>query len=467
MTKGNVAARVKKTQSLYVGLLIAIISAIFAGVIVYVLLRFGSSFIIGRYFADDDSKRGRIEAYVDDLRHFVDENVSTSSDTDVIEKWVQRNRYVYLLIYKEGELFFSSDKENGEQQLPAPGSGGITIDYPDTEELMKYAEENGQHLLTLGDGTPLFASVAEFTEYLYYDLANLFSLLSAMVALSAVIINYFRRVIVRIKHLAAQVTVVSGGDMESPIVAEGYDEISKLSQDVDNMRASILEKVRREREARDANTELITSMSHDIRTPLTVLLGYIDVMKSYTNDEIMQTYVAASEKTAMRLKQLSDDMFKYSLAFGNPEENMSLETYDAVTLSEQMISEHILLLEENGYTVEVLTEGLAIDENTMVYTDAQYLMRIIDNIFSNLYKYADKDEKIVISISNDDKHLRLEFRNKIGRGNVAVESNGIGLKTCSRLAEYVADEFSYEESCDDFCVRLALGLSNEKDNGQK
>ena len=462
MTNAKEIVKVKKTQSLYVGLLLAIVSAMVIAGMVYIVLRFGSNLVINRYLASEESKKERIEDYVEDLQEFVDKNVATSAETDVIEDWIRRNRYVYLLVYKEGELFFSSDSDKNEP-IPPLGSGGITVEYPDREELIKYAEENGQHLITLGDGTPLFASVAEYTEYLYYDLSNLFCLAVAMVVLSIVIINYFRQVIARIKRLAVQVTAVSGGDMNSPIVAEGDDEISKLSRDVDNMRTSILENLRREREARDANTELITSMSHDIRTPLTVLLGYIDVMKSYTNDEIMQTYVAASEKTAMRLKQLSDDMFKYSIAFGNPEENMKLELYDAETLIGQMFSEHILLLMENGYSVETVGGELSLREGAAVYTDAEYLMRIVDNIFSNIYKYADIDEKISVGLKASEKTLSILIKNKIKKNKEDVESNGIGLKTWARLAEYVAEDFYTEATKDEFTVRLTLKLTDKKD----
>ena len=95
----------------------------------------------------------------------------------------------------------------------------------------------------------------------------------------------------------------------------------------------------------------------------------------------------------------------------------------------------------------------------MLYTDAQYLMRIVDNIFSNIYKYAQKEEKISIEIRADSSLLYVSIRNKIKKNKEDVESNGIGLKTCQRLAEYVLDSFSYEESCDEFCVRLTVKLA--------
>ena len=77
---------------------------------------------------------------------------------------------------------------------------------------------------------------------------------------------------------------VADGDTGHHVNMEGYDEITALSRSVEQMRVSILAKIESERKAIEANSELITSMSHDIRTPLTVLLGYIDMMKERSED---------------------------------------------------------------------------------------------------------------------------------------------------------------------------------------
>ena len=450
---------VKRRRSLYLGMMITIlIGAMMAGGI-YLVARFFTDFIIDNYYADASSKINREADYVEDLQKFVTENNMSSEDHAKIGDWVLRNRYVYLMIYKDSELIFSSDMVDPDDETPNIGqgtSGGITVEYPKREELIEYAEKNGLYPIATSDGM-LFASVAEFTEYLYYDIANLASLGLAVIVMALFIINYFRRVIDRIKRLAADVTVVSDGNMNHAILSEGYDEISKLSSDVEQMRTSILENLARERKIMDANNELITSISHDIRTPLTVLLGYIDVMKDRAEgDEVMSGYLAASEKTAMRLKNLSDDMFKYSLAFGTPEEGVRLEEYDAATLLDQMLSEHVLLLGEQGYRVEYDTARLASLDGATVRTDAQYLMRIVDNIFSNLTKYADKNERIRISVSEFGGLIELTVINRVAKDIDKVESTGIGLKTCARLAEIIADGFEYIKGEDSFCVTLTL-----------
>jgi signal transduction histidine kinase len=252
------------------------------------------------------------------------------------------------------------------------------------------------------------------------------------------------------------------------IVSGGYDEISRLSVNVENMRKSILYNLEKEREARDANTELITAMSHDVRTPLTVLLGYLEMMRAEAEEGgVMQEYIDASERTAMRLKQLSDDMFKNSLAFGNTEEGIDLEEYDAKMLLEQLLSEHILLMRENGYKLTYETVGEELCEGDVILTDAPNLMRIIDNVFSNIYKYADLAEEVRMSLETEGDILRFTCSNTPLCDTSKAESNGIGLKTCKRLARFVANDFSYGMVGDKFVTVLSLNIKRHGENTER
>jgi signal transduction histidine kinase len=182
-------------------------------------------------------------------------------------------------------------------------------------------------------------------------------------------------------------------------------------------------------------------------------------MKSYDGtDEVLRGYVAASENTAMRLKHLSDDMFKYSLAFGGSEGGVKLEEYDATTLFEQLLAEHILLMNENGFNMSLDFDEALRDGEYSVYTDAPNLMRIIDNLFSNLTKYADKTYPVTLSVKLNGYSLTVECKNRISRNADAAESNGIGLKTCKRLASLVAEGFEYSDDGEYFTTKLSLKL---------
>ena len=258
----------------------------------------------------------------------------------------------------------------------------------------------------MADGIPLLVSLVDYTEYFYYDIMNIVALASAAIVLIIIIMFYFNSITGRITRLAKDVAVVAAGDMDHSVGSKkrSRDEISMLADNVENMRCSMVERISKEREAINANNELITSMSHDIRTPLTVLLGYIDIMKMYSEDRTMHEYLGAAEHTTLRLKEMSDDMFNYFLVFGGEDKIADIEEYDLYTLFEQLISEKVTLMRELGYEVDIsgnetYPKGA---ERPTVLTDAQKLMRIFENVFSNLMKYADKTSPVSISIPQSD-----------------------------------------------------------------
>ena len=455
-------------------------------------------------YNSEESRKERYEEYVADLQSFVDKNKLSSHDTSEILRWVSENRNIHLFIYKNDVLFFDSSlmkpngppasdgtdsgtdesegvgeeedgvldtegtkpKDDGEEKDKENENGsvggGLTIQYPTREEIIAAAKNNGQMPLEMSDGS-LLVSIADFTEYIYYDAANIVTIAVGVTVLTIFLMLYFQNILSKISGLAKDVTKVYEVDMNTPIrTRKGDNELAQLTRNVEQMRSSMMLSLEKEKEAISANTELITSMSHDIRTPLTVLLGYLDIMKESTDDANMQEYLKASEVTAMRLKDLSDDMFRYFLVFGGKSIEADLVEYNAKTLIDQLLSEHILLLRERGYSV-VFESGLK-DDDTRVLTDAPKIMRVVDNIFSNIYKYADVNCDITIKTEIKDKYLSVCVLNKISKSRDGAESNGVGLKTCKRLCEALSARFEYtaeSESEGEFSVRIDLPIANE------
>ena len=589
--------------SLYLGLLKNIVIGMVAAVLAFFIVRVVSYYYINTRYLSDENRQKRRAEYLQSLQNYAEAENISSDDTEKLAAWSREHPYVYLLIYKDDLLFFTSDMEpekpstdkgedkdeesgnkdepgdggdeneapgddeegktdgkdeekgedsdtaqDGEEKEPGedneekpdepsddnepdeptdknetdePSEGDAesepsdgenteeddgenkddtpTDDKPDSEdkkpdsedkkpdstdkkpssgitlgalglgsfeenrknreELIAEARANGFYPIELDDGT-LMAALTDHSQELYFSIADAASFALAVISLAVILLVYMGKIIAKIKRLETDVTVVSGYDMNHRIVCEGNDEITRLSRNVENMRNSMVDNLRREREARAANTELVTSISHDIRTPLTVLLGYIDMMKSRAEgDEVMGAYIAASESTAMRLKTLSDDMFKYALTFGETEKGITLEEYDAATLLAQLLEEHIVLLSESGYTVDMsLADGGAFSEGEKIVTDAQNLMRIVDNVFSNIYKYADKDSPIGISTEKNRSSVRLIFKNRVAENTEGAESNRIGLKTCARLASFVAGGFDASGDGEFFTVSIDLKL---------
>jgi signal transduction histidine kinase len=447
--------------SLYFGLIGAIIIGIFFATLVFVAARAMTDYYINSVYLDDAHRVAREELLLEDLQSFIDERGITGEDAkEELEEWITDNRYVYLSVRLDEDLIFSSITDKPPVSEGEESEGGGVFSKPDANEILKIAESLDLKTISDADGESLHVQIYDYSEYFQRDILSVISFVISMIVLGAVVVEHFGRLIARINRLQYDVNEVSRGHLDHPIVATGFDELTKLSYDVENMRSAMLDNIEKEREALQMNTELITSMSHDIRTPLTVLMGYVDIMKSDLPPEEMREYVLASEKTVQRLKQLSDDMFKYFRAFGKGAEGITMEEYNASTLFEQLLTEHVFLLGESGYQVDYNIDEL-MDGKSIVKTDAPHMMRVMDNIFSNLYKYADIEKEVSVKGRREGDLAVFEFKNYVAE-NKGAESSKVGLKTCKRLASYIMNSFDWGEDEGVFTLTLSLKLYDEE-----
>ena len=459
MTEYKEQSNIPKQRSLYVGLLYNIARGLIFAIVGWLLVMITSYYFIAVNYTTPERQTERHADYIVDLQSFVNENNIDEENSVEIADWVRKNPYVYLIIYYDN----ASAQESGSTK-PSEFTGSRIDESIDRAALVEAAVSRGYNRLRLADDTQVTVALAEYTENLYYATFNVISVVTAMLIFTMSLVQYIRVIIDRIKRFESDVTIVSEIDMGYQIVSEGEDEISTLSGKVEQMRQRMLSHIKSEQEARETNAELLSSISHDIRTPLTVLMGYIEMMKEHgEQDELMTSYISATESTALRLKQLSDDMFRFSLAFGDVEKLVNLEEYDARTLFEQLFAEHFVLMREMGYDIRLERVSEELKEGSIIRTDAPNLMRIVDNVFSNLRKYADKDKPIVFSYEVRGDRLIFECKNSILVNDEKAESHGIGLKTCKRLGSLIADKFEYAVEGDLFISRLYVPLRNNKE----
>ena len=442
--------------------------------------------INNRYLAEEKAQK-RIVEVKDDLQAYVTENNLSSGDIDKMSEWAKDKKYLYVLIYKDDELLFetgghgegsgeSKENANGGTGNPATDgntdasgnesekqdnnyySTGITVKTPAREELIASAVEGGSHKIVTSDGT-LIVCMADYTEYLYYDIFNIVSFILGFGGFFVVMWLYFFEITKKITRLGREVTAVADGEVTRQITADGEDEITRLCADVEYMRISMLENIEKEHAALESNKELITAMSHDIRTPLTVLLGYLDIMKSNSPDPDMMQYIDASERTALRLKKMSDDMFGYFLVYGGGIE-VAVEECEARVLVDQMLSGHVFLLREQGYDIEFNFESEANDflEDVTVVTDPPQLMRIVENLFSNIMKYADREKPVTIGLSVQTDEMTIKIVNFVTPNPDPAQKNGIGLRSCKKLAKAMDVTFTSEEVDGVFTTVLSIPI---------
>lgn len=275
-----------------------------------------------------------------------------------------------------------------------------------------------------------------------------------------IIIVYFGREVSRIRRLTEEVIKVSNDDMTGTITTKGSDEICLLASNVDSMRNTLIDQLSREKEAWQANSDLVTAMAHDIRTPLTVMAGYLELMagKEYTSEEELDEYIRISSEKAEQLRMLSDKMFRYFYVYSKGEETLNMETFDAGDFLNQMLGEYVLLMEDNGFIFN--RENTA--EDAKISVDVQGMKRIIDNIFTNIRKYSDRTKPVDVHIVREDAEVKLYFRNYISAERDKAESTRIGILTCEKMAEEMGGSFTSSESGDVYEAVLTLPDVSEK-----
>ena len=471
MTKSYASLRFTMLSNLLFALGVAIVLFILSNIIL-------DRFVDVRYLAETRQDE-RINAYTEDLQKYVKDNKVSSTDADKIAEWAKEQKYLYVLVYRGDELLYetglnesdltddtdipenngdSEDGSNSDEDQNKYHSTGITVKTPAREELKAKAVAGGEHKIVAKDGN-LVVLMADYAEYLYYDIFNIVSIFLAFAGFVLVMWFYFFDLTKKITRLGREVTAVADGDVTRQITADGEDEITRLCADVEYMRISMLENIEKEHAALEANKELITAMSHDIRTPLTVLLGYIDIMKSNSPDPDMQQYIEASERTALRLKKMSDDMFGYFLVYGGGIE-VTVEECEARTLIDQMLSGHVFLLREQGYDIKFNFEDddSSLLEDVIVVTDPPQLMRIVENLLSNVMKYADKEKPVIISVGKGDEDMTLKVENHVAPNPDLAQKNGIGLRSCKKLANALDITFTSEECDGIFTSHLSIPI---------
>ncbi len=404
----------------------------------------------------------RLENYISRFAEYVAKENVRSDDTVAVVEWTRLHRSVYLSVGGDateqfgaagGELWQGESKPNME-----PFFSEILSDSSSGESFS--VDQNGTvYAVRFADG---IASVA-IVDYSYYtggDLIIFGGILLAVLAFFIVIMIYYHRQTRAIVALSRAVEYVSSGSLHGTIQANRNDEIGRLAQDVDTMRNTLIEKMQEQEEAWQANSDLLTSMTHDIRTPLTTLLGYMELLSSDNENmtEEQCSYIRRCVEKTEQIKGLSDKLFLYFWAYNRSDNDEEWESFETSLLFEQWIGEYIPAMEMAGLTITTDFSALCDTDIVRIRTDC--LRRVTDNIFDNMTKYADRNHPVVITATRHDLTLMLRFENHVGRRDDHTTSTRIGVKTCQNMMDIMRGTFETEEEGRLYAATLRLPLEN-------
>ncbi len=426
-----------------------------------VLLNVFDNAVGNQFFMSKTVKAHFVNDRYQDLERYIRKNDVDAKDAAALKKWVGNEWNTAILVYnKKGNVYSSgwavdskgtilSDSSSSSGKEDSQITQNEKNTQPQVEEpnlkvnTSSFQEDLYNRRVNFHDGK-YYVYINVYPERAWYRIMSIMEIVLAALIFFIIVLKYNKIVIRRIISLSDDVSRIAEGDLHHKVGMEQNDELGMLTVNVDRMRASILEKMESEQTARAANMELITSMSHDIRTPLTSLIGYLDIIegKKYESFDDVRQYIDSCRDKAFQLKDLSDKLFQYFLVFREDQDDMELEVLDAGILFQQMLGEHVSELESYGFKVNLQYN---VPEHVMTETDVSYLHRIFDNLLSNMVKYASENFSIEMKASLIQQKVKLVFQNHIREEAKKVESTKIGVKTCQRLVQDLHGSFHVME----------------------
>lgn len=379
---------------------IAAIAAIASFIVVYIT----ADMFLSSKFADGNIEKE--QPYIDQLQEFIYENDLSKNDYDTLYQWVKNQKIVYLCLYENGNMIFDSAYSS----------------FSDLEYELSGNNINSNYKLEFKDGTAQ-AFIIVMLEYRYYTYLTITDIVLSTIIFLGIFMYGVNKEVRYIKQLQNDVHLMESGTLDKEIEIRGRDELSDLAAGIDQMRISFRENIKTEQQLSIANKNLISGMSHDLRTPLTSLIMYLELLRAKNTAEGKDRYyIEKAYGKAMRIKELSDRIFEFFFVSRIGSDDKCLpESFRSVF--EDSLSEASVLLTNKGFIIN----NRIIWNEVRIASRYEYISRIIDNIISNIIRYADNSAPVTIETVYTDTTASVKFINRIADNALCFDSTKMGV----------------------------------------
>jgi len=231
-----------------------------------------------------------------------------------------------------------------------------------------------------------------------------------LLAIVAIIWRLRRRIRnYEIRHIISELHYIARGNFEHRILASKDDDLQEFIDSIHVLVDSTVEAMEEERRIEQTKDELITNVSHDIRTPLTSIIGYLGLVEEgrYQSTDQAYNYVHTAYKKSRQMKALVDDLFEYTTV-RQASTTLDVIEFDMVQLLEQLAIDFQIEAEAVGITIDIN----ASTDRYRMQGDSEKLVRVFSNLLSNALKYGKDGQKIAMELKPlSDERVRIVIKN--------------------------------------------------------
>lgn len=209
-------------------------------------------------------------------------------------------------------------------------------------------------------------------------------------------------------RISDAVQSISQGNLNTEVDVTGDDEFSAMAANLNKMSSDIRKLMDKEREAERTKNELITNVAHDLRTPLTSIIGYLELLAGNTQipQEMQHKYIEIAYSKSRRLEKLIEDLFGFTkLNYGKIA--MHIGQIDIVKLLEQLLEEAYPNFEEKNLSYDLQSNVPA----KIISADGNLLARLFDNLIGNAIKYGADGKRVLVKIHGEEDTVAVSVTN--------------------------------------------------------
>jgi Signal transduction histidine kinase len=329
-------------------------------------------------------------------------------------------------------------------------------------------------LLILGSSNHSFAVF--FFKHLFAFILAFFVLIIAL------IITFFLLLVKKKVNYLVEITsnleIISNGTLDIHIPVTSYDELGRMADTVNHMAFQLKQSMEEERRLEKTKSDLITNMSHDLRTPLTSVLGYLDLIRNYeTQEETLKKYAEIAHLKCLDLKSLMDELFEYT-KFSNGDFILCKKRISLKELIEQVLIEFIPVFEEQGMEYR----KFFCEEKVFIQADPVLFTRVFENLISNALKYGNSGKLVEVELRREEKIIKVRVISygdpipeadlpyifekfykidKARTSEIGNASSGLGLAIVKRIMELHNGTVTASSSKQNTVFELKLPLDEE------
>lgn len=269
---------------------------------------------------------------------------------------------------------------------------------------------------------------------------------------------------------------VNEGNLQDDIILDGSPAIRELAHNINLIKAGYKEILEEGVRNEKLKTELISNVSHDLKTPLTSIINYVNIIKSKDiTEEERADYIEILERKSLKLKALIEDLFEMS-KINSGKLKLNKELIDILALVHQGIGEYSTLYEEKNINFKVTCEEDAI----YMALDGKMMSRAIENLIINSLKYSLENTRVYIDIKKDNDYVIISMKNianyemnfdedemfeRFARGdksrNSKIEGSGLGLAITKSIIELHGGIVKIKREGDMFKIYIKLPLEEK------